>query len=184
MSRITGEDYRAGYCLGLTKSASLLRDSKTERRRLQPLISTETNRLTSLGLDPLLSGSIARRINLPGESDIDFAVGTGNIQRTSRMLERNGIPFAKMKGNNRLHKYTTRDGVPIDVQVRPSKEVDFLRSGTAIMASLPSSEISKILKEKDRLKRSGNKAAYKKYKYGVYERHGVFPKDGDWSNLK
>lgn len=182
--------YALGRNAALVKFAlasdELFRGSAEAHKKLAPIAEREITRLREAGIPELhQTGSSATGLMLPGDvSDLDLSVPhEGDPTALREALERSGVPFRRMAGNNAVHSYTTPEGTWVDVQVRPRKEVDYLRSGIERLKNLTEPERQNILLEKHKVHSSGDHDAYKKWKNEFYERYGVIPPGGDWSKV-
>jgi hypothetical protein len=136
--------------------------------------------------DVLPVSSTYAGINLPdeGASDIDLNIGAEDVAAASEALDNAGVPFDEVFQNQRIHRYKTREGFDVEVKVRPAHEVAYQRPGWARMVSMPESEKAMIVADKHRIKATGDEAAYKAYKYKLYEKFGVIPPGGNWIHVK
>jgi hypothetical protein len=161
--------------------------SRETRKKAMPVLLREQKRLRALGLKNILPvSSTFSGLNLPdeGASDIDFNVGVRDVEKASKELAEKGIPFAETFQNQRIHQYRTPEGFDVEVKLRPAHEIAYQRAGWKRMVRMSVADKKAIVAEKHRLKESGDKDAYKAYKYSIYEKYGVIPPGGDWSKVK
>lgn len=145
---------------------------------LNAIHARELARLQKINPGVHTTGSFGSGLTVPGKSDLDFAFPAHDVVSESRSLGTAGVPFYKNRGTYHQHAYQTPEGVWVDVNVRPHAESEKLREGIARMRSLSEAERASIQAEKARLQH--DPAAYKDFKYKLYEQHGVLPPGGDW----
>ena len=165
----------------------LYRRAQAIRRKAIPVIRREEKRLKALGFKNTEHlGSMSFGVNLPdeGTSDIDINVGVADPRKASAELAAKGIPFTEIKQNSWIHRYVSPEGFEVEAKLRPAHEVDYMRRGAKSLQALSAKEKAKIVAEKHRLKKSGDKEAYKAYKWGIYEQHGIIPPGGAWSQIQ
>lgn len=160
----------------------ILLQSARERRKLFRIMKREQEKLRKLGIEPVCVSSTAAGINVPGVSDIDFQVGTDDVEETSKMLTEAGIPFSNVReGAYVEHTYETPEGISIDLKVRPKSHVRWQMSGLKRILEAPQEErYDQILKKYEAIK-SGDKDKYKQVKYDLYRKYLLHPPKDDWS---
>jgi DNA ligase D-like protein (predicted 3'-phosphoesterase) len=163
----------------------ILLESARERRKMFRIMKREQERLRELGLDPVCVSSTAAGVNIPGMSDIDFQVGTDDVEETSRMLTEAGIPFSNVKeGAYVEHTYETPEGISIDLKVRPKEHVKYQLKGLKRILDAPIEERHRQILEKYRALQEGDIERYKEVKLDLYKKHRLMPPDADWSKIK
>ena len=162
--------------------------SKETRAKALPVMRREQKRLRGLGFKNILPlGSISSGTNLPDEgvSDLDINVGVKDVAKASALYEeKTGVPFTEIKQNSWIHRHRSSEGFEVEVKFRPVHEIDYQRAGSKRMSAMSQEDKKAIVAEKYRLKNSGDRDAYRAYKWGVYEKYGVLPPGGDWSLVK
>jgi len=160
----------------------VLLESTIERRKLNTIMRRERKRLRELGLDPICVSSTAARINVPGVSDIDFQIGTDDIEGTCKLLEKEGFEFSKeYPGAFIEYSYKTPEGIDIDLKVRPKSHVRWQIEGLKRILEAPQEERDKQILEKYKALKSGDKEKYKQVKYDLYRKYMLHPPGDDWS---
>lgn len=181
------------FVLGLSKTAAtgvkeehrdLWEESKDLTDKLRTVQARELQKLRSLGIKNLIgTGSANSGLAVPGGvSDIDFNFPSQNPDQDSRRLTELGIPLHKHRGQSRTHRYYTSEGVKVDLNIRHPDEFAFLKKTKNVLRDLPEHVKAEHVFEKKRLSDSGDKKAYKRFKYNFYIKHGVIPKD--WKSVR
>lgn len=163
---------------------AVLIESAKERRRLNRIMRRERSKLRRMGLDAVCVSSTASGINIAGHSDIDFQVGTDDPEITDRLLEQHGIGFVKDKGAYRLYSYTTEEGVPVELKVRPKEDVEYQLEGLHRILEAPVEERHEQILKKHKALERGDLDEYERVKLDLYKKHRLMPPDSDWERIR